>query len=74
MGSHNFRILGVRKLSYSLIKKWKDLHHIKFNKRVSSFQGDQVKRLYKVDAAHRVSNLIFISCRGRFINYHNVCI
>ena len=42
-----FQDFGVRRLRS--VKK-KDLHHIKFNKCASSFQDDQVKRLYKVDA------------------------
>ena len=42
-----FQDFGVRKLRS---RKKKDLHHIKFNKCASSFQDDQVKRFYKVDA------------------------
>ena len=49
MGSHIFRILGVRNFRYVGIKKKKDLHHIKFNKCVSSLQDEQVKRLYRLD-------------------------
>ena len=50
MGSHIFRILGIRKFKYLGIKKLKDLHHVNFNKCVSSIQDDQVKRLYRLDA------------------------
>ena len=32
MGSHIFRILGVRKLGYCRDMKIESLHHIKFNK------------------------------------------
>ena len=49
MRSHIVRILAVRKFRCIGILKWKDLNHIKFSKCVSSFQGDVVKRLYKVD-------------------------
>jgi len=43
MGSHIFRILGVRKLGYCRDMKIENLHQIKF-------MDDLVKRLYKVDA------------------------
>ena len=42
-----FQDFGVRKLRN--VKK-KYLHNIEFNKCASSFQDDQVKRRYKVDA------------------------
>ena len=45
MGSHIFRILGVRKLGHCRDIKIKNLHRIKFNKCVSSFKDDLVKRL-----------------------------
>ena len=47
MGSHIFRILGVRKLGYCRYIKIENLHHIKFNKCVSSFKDDLVKRLLR---------------------------
>ena len=46
MGSHIFRILGVRKLGYCRDIKIENVHHIKFNKCVSSFKGF----ITKVDA------------------------
>ena len=50
MGSHIVRILGVRKFRCIGKLKYKDLHHIKFSKCVSSFPDDLVKRPYMVDA------------------------
>ena len=52
----NFQAFGDQKIQVHAaymqgFKNKKDLQHIRFyNKCVSSFQGDQVKRIYKVDA------------------------
>ena len=45
MELHIFGIWGIRKL-----REVQTFYFIKFNRCVNSFQDDQVKRLYKVDA------------------------
>ena len=45
MDLHIFGIWGIRKF-----REARTFYFIKFNRCVNSFQGDLVKRLYKVDA------------------------